>query len=157
MALYTTKDIITGLMIYGVGDAIAALLAGAFSIERCIGMACVGAFIYGLEIPHYFRWVAHRTANIQGRMALVARTLYAMLYFNPLWVARHLAFIALLSGQSLEGLLWVALQSFASALPITVSANFIIQNKVPLKYRFAASACFSCCMAIFYPLVASLF
>lgn len=153
--LYTKRDLVTGLFIYGVGDAIAALLSDAFSTQRLLGMALVGALLYGLEIPRYFHWVANKTRALSKTKGALARTLLAMLYFNPLWVARHLAFITLLNGESLSSSLpSLALQSFLSAMPITITANMLIQNVVPLKNRFIASALFSCCMAIYYPLVA---
>ena len=57
------QDIVTGMLIYGVGDTIAALLSGEFVLLRLIGMSFVGALIYGAEIPHYFRWVDKRTQD----------------------------------------------------------------------------------------------
>jgi len=158
--LYTRRDLLTELVIYGSGDAIAALLTDQFSLQRAFGMALIGALLYGLEIPHYFRWVARvATPHSRGR-AILIRTGLAMLYFNPLWVARHLALIALLQGRidTIDlALLLTATQSFLSAIPITVSANLLIQNVVPLHYRFLGSALFSCFMAIYYPLVARFF
>lgn len=155
--LYQPRDLLTGLLIYGCGDLIAALLTGQFSVSRLLGMSAVGALVYGLEIPHYFRWVARYTAGTPSWRGIALRTLLAMLYFNPLWVARHLAFIALVSGnieQISLNILSIALHSFLTAIPITVIANFTIQNRVPLTHRFMASALFSCFMAIYYPLVA---
>lgn len=153
--LYTVKSILTGLLIYGIGDGIAALLVGEFSFQRIIGMALIGAFLYGLEIPHYFQWVESKTQSIEGWSLIAAKTTLAMLYFNPLWVARHLAFIMLLNGYPVSGdIIMVALHSFLTALPITILANVIIQNVIHLKHRFMASAMFSCSMAIIYPLIA---
>ncbi len=158
-ALYTRRDLLTGLLVYGSGDLIAALLTGGFSPLRLVGMGLVGALVYGLEIPHYFRWVAHHTAGQPGWQGRLLRTALAMLYFNPLWVARHLACIALFSqhADTLNlALLTTAQHSFLSAIPLTVSVNLLIQNRVPLPQRFLASALFSCFMAIYYPLVARL-
>lgn len=154
---YTKRNLITGLLIYGTGDAIAALISGEFVITRFLGMAIIGALLYGLEIPHYFQWVATRTSGLKKWQAVVLRTLLAMLYFNPLWVSRHLCFIAWLSGGMVTWeILSIGLKSFISAMPITVLANFIIQNTIVLRYRFLASALFSCFMAIFYPVIAGL-
>jgi len=177
--IYQRKDIITGMLIYGVGDTIAALLSGEFVLLRLIGMSFVGALIYGAEIPYYFRWVDKRTQNHKAQeknlkssegkhknllvlrqpwKRSLHRTLLAMLYFNPLWVMRHLVFITLFSGAidsvSLS-LFHVALHSFLIAIPITATANLFIQNIIPLTYRFMASAFFSCSMAIYYPLMSS--
>lgn len=157
--LYAWRDLLTGLLVYGSGDVVAALLTDQFSVQRCVGMASVGALLYGLEIPHYFRWVAQRAAHHPRGRAIAIRTGLAILYFNPLWVVRHLFFIALFSGQLHmvnAQLLAIAGQSFLSAIPITVSANLVIQNAIPLPFRFLASAVFSCGMAIYYPLIARL-
>lgn len=154
--LYRRRDLVTGLLIYGTGDSIAALLAGEFLLARCLGMAAIGALLYGLEIPHYFRWVSSKSSVLSAWQAALLRALLAMLYFNPLWVARHLFFIHWFSGAAVDsGIFLVALQSFITALPLTVLANLLIQNGIPLTYRFAASALFSCLMAIVYPLLAS--
>ena len=169
------------MLIYGVGDTIAALLSGEFFLLRLIGMSFVGALIYGAEIPNYFRWVEKATQDhkyqeknlksSEGKrkgfsllrqpwQGSLHRTLLAMLYFNPLWVMRHLVFIALFNGAvdsvsvSLS-LFYVALHSFLIAIPITATANLFIQNIIPLTYRFMASAFFSCSMAIYYPLMSS--
>lgn len=158
--LYHWKDVITGLLVYGAGDAIAASLANDFSVQRMLSMCVIGALIYGFEIPHYFRWVAKITTNYSGYKVVVLRTLMAMLYFNPLWVARHLAFIKIFSGEGQSvsiDILSVALSSFLTAIPITVIANAVIQNLIQLQYRFLASAVFSCAMAIYYPLISLLF
>ncbi|MCP5207870.1 MAG: hypothetical protein H7A01_11740 [Hahellaceae bacterium] len=153
--LYQRRDLVTGFFIYGVGDAVASVLSDSFSLQRLFGMALIGALMYGLEIPHYFHWVAKKTQPLNRAKAAMARTLFAMLYFNPLWVARHLAIIGLLNGERLPpSLFLIALQSFLSAMPLTVFANMLIQNAVPLKNRFIASALFSCFMAIYYPLAA---
>lgn len=157
MLRYRSREVLTGLLIYGTGDTLAALLVGEASWIRALGMSLTGALLYGLEIPNYFRWVARRTHARSGLPGAALRTGLAMLYFNPLWVARHLALIHLFSGDP-EALAWpllaVAAQSFLAAIPVTVSANFLIQNLVPLRLRFAASATFSCAMAMYYPLVA---
>ena len=167
------------MLIYGVGDTIAALLSGEFVLLRLIGMSLVGALIYGAEIPHYFRWVDEKTQDHKAQekhlkssegkrenlpvlrqywKRSLHRTLLAMLYFNPLWVTRHLVFIAFFSGvvDSISlSLFYVALHSFLIAIPITATTNLFIQNIIPLTYRFMASAFFSCSMAIYYPLMSS--
>ncbi|MEZ5505584.1 MAG: hypothetical protein R3F38_06215 [Gammaproteobacteria bacterium] len=111
-------------------------------MQRALGMALIGALLYGLEIPHYFRWVARvATPHSRGR-AILIRTGLAMLYFNPLWVTRHLARIALLQGRdTIDLALHLTYQSFLSAIPITVSANLLIQKcgaaALPLSWQRA--------------------
>lgn len=137
-----------GLIIYPLGDTIAALLMHEFSIQRLLGMMVVGGLIYSLEIPAWFTYINNRFDGMQ-------RTLMAMLYFNPLWIARHLLFIFLFTGQISVvhwSILTIALKSFAINLPLAFAANYIIQNKLPLRWRFFSSAVFSSLMAIYYAL-----
>lgn len=93
-------------------------------------------------------------------MATLAKTVLAVLYFNPLWIARHLLFIKLFSGQ-FEGigfnLMQIALWSFLVNIPISFIANYVIQNRIKLKWRFLGSATFSALMAIYYALSETLF
>ena len=145
---YRLPDIARGLIIYSAGDTVASLLMHEFSVQRLLGMMLVGGFVYSLEIPAWFNYIDERYRGMQ-------RTLMAMLYFNPLWIARHLIFISLFSGQiSLVhwSILTIALKSFAVNLPVALAANYIIQNKIPLHWRFLSSAVFSSLMAIYYPL-----
>lgn len=152
-----SRDWIAGVLIYGLGDLVASSLAQEASLARALGMALVGGLVYGTEVPAWFRWAAARTAHQARWRAALVRAGLAMLYFNPLWVARHLFFIHLFSGHfdALDwALLAVATQSFLAAIPLTVTANLIIQGALPLRWRFVASASFSCAMAIYYPLMA---
>ena len=156
-AIYQRRNVLAGFFIYGTGDVIAALLAGDASLGRAFGMAICGAFIYAAEIPTYFAWIAKKTANTNQARAILLRPLLALLYFNPLWIARHLAIISLVSG-TIEALsvaiFYQAAKSFIIAIPVTFVANLFIQSAIPLRYRFIASALFSCAMAIYYPLTA---
>jgi hypothetical protein len=79
----------------------------------------------------------------------------AILYFNPLWIARHLIFIKLFSGHIHElswNLLTIASWSFIANIPISFAANYIIQNMIKMKWRFLSSAFFSALMAVYYAL-----
>lgn len=139
---------IRGLIIYPLGDTIAALILHEFSIYRLLGMMVVGGLIYSLEIPAWFSYINERFTGI-------GRTLMAMLYFNPLWIARHLVFIFLFTGQVSTihwSILIIALKSFAVNVPVAFTANYVIQNKLPLRWRFLSSAVFSSLMAIYYAL-----
>ncbi len=145
---YKRSDITRGVIIYPLGDTVAALLMHEFSVQRLLGMVVVGGLIYSLEIPAWFCYINERYRGMQ-------RTLMAMLYFNPLWIARHLLFIFFFSGQISMvhwSILTIALKSFAVNLPVAFAANYIIQNKLPLNWRFFSSAVFSSLMAIYYAL-----
>ena len=137
-----------GLIIYPLGDTVAALLMHEFSVYRLLGMMVAGGLIYSLEIPAWFSYINRRYGGMQ-------RTLMAMLYFNPLWIARHLLFIFLFTGQ-ISMIHWsiitIALKSFAVNLPLAFAVNYIIQNKLPLSWRFFSSAVFSSLMAVYYAL-----
>jgi len=157
---YLRKNIIKGAIIYSAGDTIASLILNEFNIVRLLGMILIGATIYAFEIPNYFAWIDKKTSSYKNAKRWLGKTIWAIIYFNPLWIARHLLFIKLFSGNldqiSLD-LLRIALLSFITNIPISFVANFIIQNKVHLKWRFFASAIFSALMAIYYALCLSIF
>ena len=123
-------------------------------------MMLVGTTVYAFEIPNYFDWIVKKTENLQGLKATLTKTGLAMLYFNPLWIARHLLFIKLFSGQ-FETIGWTLLEiafwSFLANILISFVANYIIQNRIKLKWRFLASAIFSAIMAIYYALSETFF
>ncbi|MFT6333811.1 MAG: hypothetical protein ACI86M_001130 [Saprospiraceae bacterium] len=152
---YTNDNIIRGALIYSSGDLIAALLLGDFSIYRLLGMIFLGATLYAFEIPNYFAWIENKTKEIAGNKKTLVKTGLAILYFNPLWIARHLLFIKFFSGNYNQidlNLLVIAGLSFLVNIPISIVANYFIQNKVSLNWRFLASAIFSALMAIYYAL-----
>jgi hypothetical protein len=152
---YQLSDIIRGGTIYVAGDTIAALIAQEFDWRRMLGIALVGATIYAFEIPNYFRWIDQQVAARASFRAAVGRALLAMLYFNPLWIARHILFLKVFTGAFGEigwGLLRTGLISFAFLVPLSLLANYVIQNVIRFRYRFLASATFSGLVAIYYSL-----
>lgn len=123
-------------------------------------MILVGATFYAFEIPNYFDWIVKKTEHQKGIKATLTKTGLAILYFNPLWIARHLLFIKLFSGQ-FESIGWnlleIAFWSFLANILISFIANYVIQNQFILKWRFLASAIFSALMAIYYALSETFF
>lgn len=123
-------------------------------------MILVGATFYAFEIPNYFDWIVKKTVHQKGLKATLSKTGLAILYFNPLWIARHLLFIKLFSGQ-FESIGWnlleIAFWSFLANILISFIANYVIQNQFILKWRFLASAIFSALMAIYYALSETFF
>lgn len=120
----------------------------------------VGATVYAIEIPNYFKWIDKKTSKLRGVQLTLTKTTLAIAYFNPLWIYRHLLFIKLFSGSFDEiqvGLIEVALLSFLVNIPISFVANYLIQNKITLQWRFIASATFSALMAIYYALSETIF
>ncbi|MFT5242349.1 MAG: hypothetical protein ACJA1H_000257 [Glaciecola sp.] len=123
-------------------------------------MMIVGATFYAFEIPNYFDWIVKTTKHLKGIKATLTKTVLAILYFNPLWIARHLLFIKLFSGQFEAvgfDILEIAVWSFVVNIPISFIANYIIQNRFKLKWRFLGSAFFSALMAIYYAMSETLF
>ena len=157
---YTKSNIIRGGLIYAIGDTIAAQIQGEFDWIRVFGILFIGATIYALEIPNYFKWIDNKVINDGSFKASFLRASMAMLYFNPLWIARHILFVKLISRQYDQiswNLLSIGWKSFLFNIPISLAANYMIQNKIPLKHRFLASAIFSGLMAIYYSLSATWF
>lgn len=123
-------------------------------------MMLIGATIYAFEIPNYFAWIDRKTGNLNGIKKTLAKTSLAIAYFNPLWIFRHLAFIKLFSGnyeQINSSLILIAFWSFLVNIPVSFIANYLIQNKIRLDWRFMASAIFSAIMAIYYALSETIF
>ena len=123
-------------------------------------MILVGATFYAFEIPNYFDWIVKKTEHLKGLKPTLTKTVLAILYFNPLWIARHLLFIKLFSSQFEAigfNILEIAFWSFLVNIPISFLANYIIQNRFKLKWRFLGSAVFSAMMAIYYALSETLF
>ena len=123
-------------------------------------MMLVGATVYAFEIPNYFDWIVKKTHDLKGLKATLIKTGLAILYFNPLWIARHLLFIKLFSGQFEAigwNLLYIAFWSFVANILISFVANYIIQNRFKLKWRFLGSAIFSALMAIYYAMSETIF
>ncbi len=157
---YSKSNIIRGALIYTAGDTTASLLIHEFCWTRLIGMIVLGATLYAFEIPNYFSWIVRKTNSLVGFKLTLSKTLLALLFFNPLWIARHLLFIKLFSGNYNQiglTLLEIALWSFLANIPISLIANYIIQNKVRLNWRFLASAIFSALMAIYYAMSETIF
>lgn len=158
--VYTGEAALQGLLIYAAGDTAAALVSGTFSLTRLLGIMLIGATVYAVEIPNYFAWIDRRVTTPAPGKRAAQRTLLAMAYFNPLWIARHLLFIHLVSLEFTAidtDLLRLGAVSFAVNIPIALVANFVIQVKIPLRWRFAASATFSGLMAAYYALAAVFF
>jgi len=127
---------------------------------RLFGMAVLGGTLYALEIPNYFAWIEKKTASFTGWKKTLGKTGLAIAYFNPLWIFRHLVFIKIFTSQFDQinmNLLKIAGLSFLVNIPISLVANYFIQNKIKLNWRFLASAIFSALMAIYYAFSETLF
>ncbi len=153
-------DVIYGGLIYLLGDTSAAILLGEFGWLRLLGITFIGATLYAIEVPAYFRWIDKTVTAETGFFPKLKKTVLAILYFNPIWIARHLLFIKLLSLQFDQinfGLLNIALLSFLGTIPVGILGNYVIQNLIKIDWRYIASCIFSALMAIYYALSATLF
>ncbi len=150
---YTAANALRGGLIYGGGDALAALILGQFSLTRFAVMALLGASLYALEVPNWFHLIDRLVPGRGALFATLSRTALALLYFNPLWIARHLAIIQWASGSRPDwSLLSVGASAFLANIPLALAANWLIQNRLPESWRFTASALYSALMALYYAL-----
>lgn len=144
---------IIGGLIYMAGDTIAAFISHEASIVRSLGMFVTGSTLYAAEINMYFAWIEKKADSLPGISRKSLKTVMALIYFNPLWIARHMCLVYLLSGklsQISPELLKAASIAFLVNIPVSVAANYLIQNVIPLRYRFWSSATFSGIMAVYY-------
>lgn len=150
-----SKNQIRGLIIYPLGDSIAQIILGEVNYWRVGILALVGCFLYSFEIGKWFGYIDKKFKNP------FLKTCLAVAYFNPLWIARHFLFIELAThpqlfsntndfGQLVLRLIESGTKSFVGAILISLPANYLIQNKAPLKNRFLLSAVFSALMGIYY-------
>lgn len=150
---FRAGDVLGGMLIYASGDTVASLLLDQASLTRLLTVMLVGGLVYSVEIPAYFRFIDRRAKRDGTGRTAVVRALLALLYFNPLWIGRHLLLLKL--GQPAWEeinlhLAHVALLSFAGNIPLSFVGNLTIQNAVPHRLRFVASALFSAAMAVYY-------
>jgi len=159
MKLLTLKDAFYGGLIYCAGDTVATIISDTFYYPRMFGVLLLGASLYAIEIPAYFRWL-NRFFDQASLLNSFKRMFMVAAFFNPLWIARHLIFISLFSGQwnSLSiDILTIASLSFIFCLPIALPVNYLIQNVIPLSWRFVVSSLFSAFMAIYFSMSEVLF
>lgn len=150
---YTRKNIISGSLIFAAGDTIGAIIINEFSLTRMLGILLVGATVYAFEIPNYFIWITRKTRVHKGISAALYRTGMALLYFNPLWITRHFFFIHLFAGNWSEinsSLFYLGWMSFLINVPVSLLANYIIQNRITSYKRFVASNIFSGLITVYY-------
>lgn len=171
---------LVGWLLYPSGDLVAQLITGGqVNWWRALVLMLVGGLVYRLEIPAWFRrldalsfntqmlarrpWLRSFSRAVEGatdgarKLNWVGRTVGAMVYFNPIWIARHVFFISLVTitaSTTLSALLQASLKtgcvSFFTNLPLTIAANYTIQTHVPLRARFLASALLTTLLTVKY-------
>lgn len=167
-----------GWVVYPLGDLLAQVITGHIDLPRLVGVALAGGLIYRREVPWWFGILdsfEFSTETVERRpfvrrfmrssddrhLNWLGRTLGAILYFNPLWIARHMLFIRLgadsrgfmaAPGTALIECVVLGTKSFLINLPISFIGNYVIQMKIPLRWRFLASSVFSSLLATAYAL-----
>jgi len=119
-----------------------------------VGILFLGGLVYAFEIPNYLKWLSRKFYKDDVYTKIFSTVLFT-LYFNPLWIARHLLVLNLFKGNFNQinwDLLRVGLDSFIYSFFFTLPINYLIINKVPVKWKFGITAVFSSSMAIFYAL-----
>lgn len=87
-------------------------------------------------------------------MKILSAVLFT-LYFNPLWIARHLFILNLFKGDYSQinlQLFRIGWESFLYSFFFTLPINYLITNVISSKWKFAVTAAFSSSMAIYYAL-----
>ncbi len=174
------RNIVEGFLVYGLGDLVAQIFLGTPSLIRTLGIGFIGGTVYALEVPLWFRLIEGTCCQASDKIRACkmfkepnqdnvcyldykGRTLMAMSYFNPLWIARHMFFLSLLNAIS-AGLVFaspfrvfwylipVAAKSFLFCIPVTVIGNYIVQNRISMRFRLIASAILSAICVFWYAL-----
>ncbi|WP_428355639.1 hypothetical protein [Methyloprofundus sp.] len=149
----------TGAILFSAGDSIGSLISGDFLYQRMLGMMVLGGTLYAWEIPTYFAHLQRRF-NKPGFLNAFQRTVSAGLFFNPLWIARHIVFIKIFAGEwqtiSLQ-ILPLATLSFLYCFPFSLVANYLIQNVIIFRWRFFVSSIYSAFTVIYFALVEFIF
>lgn len=176
-----TSNLLVGWLVYPAGDLAGQAIMGDINLWRTLIVALAGGIIYRWEVPAWFRFLdrarlseeraqRHRVlavffqATPEGRkLNWMGRTLGAMGYFNPLWIARHAFFLSLAGVRDL-GLTLIVTESlkrgaasFVTNLPLSVVGNYLVQQKTSPKHRFFASATLTGVLTIKYAIEHALF
>lgn len=167
------RDTIFACLIYPVGDFTAQLITGEISGRRLFVIFLAGALVYLYEVPNWFdkidgfefdrytrvtRFFARSSED--RHLNWLGRTFGAILYFNPLWVGRHMLFIRIGAdaqvfshfGTAVRESLLLGAKSFALNLPVSLIGNYLIQMRLPAHWRVRASSIFSALLATAYAL-----
>ena len=159
--IYTKKDIFWGGILLVLSDGIAALTTDQLTLTRVLGMLIIGSTLYAFEIPNFFAWIEKITSKyFEGFTRRFIKTIAVVIFFNPIWIFRHFAFIYILLGEFElinHQLFLTASISYLFNIPISIVGNYIIQNKLPLDWRFVGSSVFSFIMTIYYSMSPAIF
>lgn len=172
----SNTDKISGWIIYPIGDLIAQLVLGDVSLLRLLIIALVGRYVYAIETPKWFGFLAtwKRALKPTGiakffwekqkdgfYFSWLSKTLGSTFWFNPLWIARHMLVLELaniITGTSsffkfLPQALHLGSISFVMQFPVAIVVNYIIICRLDAKSRFIWASIFSGTLSIYYAVV----
>ena len=69
---FNKKNIISGAIIFGIGDSIGSFILNEFSWLRLIGLTFIGGAVYAIEIPIFFDWLEAYSKKFSLKTALPA-------------------------------------------------------------------------------------
>lgn len=166
---------IVACLLYPIGDLIGQLILGGFNLERTICITLIGSLLYRFEVPAWFSFIDKLRVSDQNQQRFgflfktgepdnhplnwLGRTLGSMLYFNPLWIARHIFIIYMASHhmqlnmgpmEAVGHFILTGGKAFLTNMPISVIGNYIIQQKLKPEQRFLGSATLSGIFSITY-------
>lgn len=152
---YTKRNLLVGVLTYPIGDSIGAIILNEFSIYRLLGVALLTLVFYSVEIPLFFGWIDRYTKRFKTKFSIISvRALLAVVYFNPLWIARQDVVIHLCLGDPLSwNILSKATDTYFTSLLVAILGNILIQGFIHLKYRFLSSGIFSIVMNMIYAIL----
>jgi len=162
------------ILLFPIGDLIAQTILGEFNFYRLIAIMALAVCFYQWETPMFFKFLDKYKTNWnlqkfiflkplfteENKLSWSGRTFGALLFFNPIWVARHIYVISLgekhfnfvISIHDIISSLSIGTKSFIATLPIALIGNYIVQAKLPLKHRFLGSVILTSVFAIVYAL-----
>ena len=139
---YTRRvNAVTALFSYG-GAALIEQAASGHDISWTFvgGMALLGSY-YSQEVFSIYKFV-HEHISADTRRGRIKRVLATNFTFNPVvFNPRHVALTRLIAGEAFLGVgdtFLRGLGMWGAALPFTTAIDYVINNKVPMKYKFLA-------------------
>lgn len=169
----TKTDKFSGWIIYPVGDLIAQLILGDVSFLRLLIITLVGRYIYAIETPKWFGFLATWKTNTEPKgwvrffwdehlgkyyFNWITKSVGSTFWFHPIWIARHMLVLELaniLTGQTsllefLPQALKLGTASFIMQFPVAILVNYIIICRVKPETRFIWASIFSGLLSIYY-------
>ncbi|EKE02669.1 MAG: hypothetical protein ACD_20C00347G0006 [uncultured bacterium] len=163
------------ILLYPIGDGLGQLISQEFHPYRVLAITIAALLFYQWEIPLWFKLLDNFKIqqgqlknsfnfkillNENGKLNWLGKTIGAISYFNPIWIARHMFILTLgttplilINAQSaISNSLILGLKSFIVNLPLSFIGNYVVQNKLPLNYRFLGSVILTCLFTISYAL-----